>query len=101
LAAIEYPIDASPWPDRSPLMVTQLVAVEMVQVQSRVVATVKVAFPPFAEKLDVDVLARTSHRAVLAVGALSEVSAEVHAVWERIASKGIRIRPNISNIRGT
>jgi hypothetical protein len=101
LAAIEYPIDASPWPDRAPLIVTQPVSVETVQVQSRAVAMLNVAFPPVAVKLDVDVLARTSHRASLAVGVVREVSAEVHAVNTRAAKIGKMARPNISNTRST
>jgi hypothetical protein len=101
LAATEYPIDASPCPDRAPLIVSQLASEETVQVQSRVVEIASVALPPVALKFVVDVLARTSHRASVAVGVVSEVSADVHAERVTVAVRIRRVRAHISSIRRT
>jgi hypothetical protein len=52
LEATTYPIDASPWPDRAPVIVSQLASVPTVQVQSRAVFTATVPFPPFAVNVE-------------------------------------------------
>jgi hypothetical protein len=52
LEATAYPIDASPCPDRAPVIVSQLASVPTVQVQSRVVSTATVPFPPFAVNVE-------------------------------------------------
>jgi len=98
LAATEYPIDASPCPDRSPLIVTHAEFDETVQVQSRAVDTATVPLPPVDVNVDADVVALTSHRLDDAVGAVTEVSVDVHAESVAAAPTASRIREHISNV---
>jgi|KBSMisStandDraft_5_1062788.scaffolds.fasta_scaffold532804_1 hypothetical protein len=101
LAATEYPIDASPCPERSPLIATHVESVVTVQVQSRAVDTATVPLPPVAVNVVADVVACTSHRFDVSVGAVTEVSADVHAESVAAAVTATRARENISDIRPT
>jgi hypothetical protein len=76
-AATEYGTDASPWPLRGSGIVTQARSVAIVQVQSRVVAMLRVPAPPVGVNDVGELLTLIRQRS--AVGAVPEVSVDVHA----------------------
>src|SRR5689334_4354464 len=87
LAATVNGTDALPWPSRAPAIETQPLSVVTLQVQSRVVLTLRVPAPPSAGNAAVELVTLTWQRST-PVGAVAatEVSLELQATEREIAA---------------